>query len=91
VALTELLETSYRLEPPINCLKRAEVQEVIKSLNPKKSSGYNLITRKILKELPIIGIKISYPVIQCCLAQRVLPGAMESRTDHPHLEARKTS
>jgi hypothetical protein len=34
-----------------------EVQEVINSLNPKKSSGYDLITGKILKELPIIGIK----------------------------------
>jgi hypothetical protein len=30
-------------------------------------------------------------VIQCCLAQRVLPGTMEGHTDHPHLEARKNS
>jgi hypothetical protein len=29
-------------KPPINRLKRAEVQEVIRSLNPKKSSGHNL-------------------------------------------------
>jgi hypothetical protein len=35
-ALIHLLETPYQLEPPINCLKRAEVQEVINSLNPKK-------------------------------------------------------
>jgi hypothetical protein len=41
----------------MNHLKRAEVQDVINSLNPKKSSGYDLITGKILKELPIIGIK----------------------------------
>jgi hypothetical protein len=53
----QLLETPYQLEPPINRLKRAEVQEVINSLNPKKSSGYDLITDKILKELPIIGVK----------------------------------
>jgi hypothetical protein len=53
----QLLETPYQLEPPINRLKRAEVQEVINSLNPKKSSGYDLITGKILKELPTIGIK----------------------------------
>jgi hypothetical protein len=32
----QLLETPYQLEPPINRLKRAEVQEVINSLNPKK-------------------------------------------------------
>jgi hypothetical protein len=30
---------------------------IINSLNPKKSSGYDLITGKILKELPIVGIK----------------------------------
>jgi hypothetical protein len=53
----QLLNTSYQLEPPIIRLKRAEVQEVINSLNLKKSSGYDLITDKILKELPIIGIK----------------------------------
>jgi hypothetical protein len=46
----------YQLEPPVNRLKRAEVQEV-NSQNPKKSSGYDLITGKILNELPIIGIK----------------------------------
>jgi hypothetical protein len=34
-----------------------EAQEVINSLNPKKSSGYDLIIDKILKEMPIIGIK----------------------------------
>jgi hypothetical protein len=53
----QLLKTTYQLEPPINHLKRAEVQEVINSLNPKKSSGYDLITGIILKELPTIGIK----------------------------------
>jgi hypothetical protein len=35
----------------------AEVQEVINSLNRKKSSGYDLITVKTLKELPVTGIK----------------------------------
>jgi hypothetical protein len=56
-ALVQLLETPYQLEPPINSLRRAEVKEVINSLNPKKSSGYGLITGKILKEFPINGIK----------------------------------
>jgi hypothetical protein len=48
-------ESPYQLEQPINRLKRVEVQEVINSLNPKKSSGYDLITGKILKELDIIA------------------------------------
>jgi hypothetical protein len=43
-------------QPPINRLKSAEVQEVINSLNPKKSSGYDLVIGKILK-LPVIEIK----------------------------------
>jgi hypothetical protein len=53
----QLLEIPYQLEPPINRLKRAEVQEVINSLNPKKSSSCDLITDKSLKQSPIIGIK----------------------------------
>jgi hypothetical protein len=52
----QLLKTPYQLEPPINHLKRNEVQEVINSLNLNKSSGYDPITAKILK-LPTIGIK----------------------------------
>jgi hypothetical protein len=48
-ALTQVLETLYHLEPPINCLNIAEVQEVINSLNPKKSPHFYLIAAKILK------------------------------------------
>jgi hypothetical protein len=53
-ALIQLLKIPYQLEPPINHLKRAKVQEVINSLIPK---NYDLITGKILKYLHIIGIK----------------------------------
>jgi hypothetical protein len=38
-ALIQLLQTPFQLRPPINRLKRAEVEEVINSLYPKKSSG----------------------------------------------------
>jgi hypothetical protein len=79
----QLLETPYQLEPPINRLKRAEVQEVINSLNPNKSPGYDLITGKILKELPTIGIKYltqlfnavllkGYFLAQCKVTQIIL-------------------
>jgi hypothetical protein len=50
-ALIQLLEIPYHPEPLINRLIRAEGQEVINSLNLKKSSGYDLISGKILKEL----------------------------------------
>jgi hypothetical protein len=55
-ARIQLLETPYQLEPPIIHLKRAEVQEVIHSTNPKKSMGYDFITGNILKKFAIIGI-----------------------------------
>jgi hypothetical protein len=55
--LSNFLEAPYQLEQPIKYQKRTEVQEVISNLNPKKSLGYDLITLKILEELPIIGVK----------------------------------
>jgi hypothetical protein len=65
----------------------AEAQEGISSLNPKKSSGYVPIAGEILKELPIIGIKYlpSYNTM-CCSKGTCRHN--ESRTDHPHFEAR---
>jgi hypothetical protein len=71
--LMQLLETPYQLQPPINRPKRAEVHEVINSLNPKKSSGYNLITGKILKELPIVGIKYLTHLFNAVLIKRYFP------------------
>jgi hypothetical protein len=56
----QLLETPYQLEPPINRLIRAEVQEVINSLNPKKSSGCDSSPVKFLKN--------------CLLKYNILPG-----------------
>jgi hypothetical protein len=64
---------TYSFEPPINRLKRAEVQEVINSLNPKKSSGYDLITGKILKALPIIGIKYLTQLLNVVLLKGYFP------------------
>jgi hypothetical protein len=72
-ALMQLLETHYQQEPPINRLKRAEVQEVINSLNPKKSSGYDLITGKILKELPTIRIKYLTQLFNAVLLKGYFP------------------
>jgi hypothetical protein len=48
---------SNQLEPPINRFKGAEIQAAINRLNPKKFPDCDLITSKILKELPTVGIK----------------------------------
>jgi hypothetical protein len=51
------LEIPYQLEPPLSRFPRSEVQTVINNLQPKSFPGYDLITRKILQELPPAGIK----------------------------------
>jgi hypothetical protein len=71
--LAQLLGNLYQLEPTINHLKRAEVQKVINNLNPKKSSGYDLITGKILKELPNIGIKYLTQLLNVVLLTGYFP------------------
>jgi hypothetical protein len=77
-ARIQLLETPYQQEPPINRLKTAEVQKVINSLNHKKSSGYDLITGKILKELPIAGIKYHTQLFNAVLLKGYCPAQWKS-------------
>jgi hypothetical protein len=54
--LIHYLETPYQLDPPLSRLLRSEVHAVVKNLNPKKSPEYDIITVKILQELPVVGI-----------------------------------
>jgi hypothetical protein len=72
-ALIQLLETLHQLKPPTNRIKGADIQEVINRPNHKKSSGYNLITGKILKELPTIGIKYLTQLFNAVLLKRCFP------------------
>jgi hypothetical protein len=71
--LTQLLKTPKQLEPPINRLKRAEVKAAIDILNPKKSPDYCLVTSKIIKELPTIGIKYLTRLFNAVLLKGVFP------------------
>jgi hypothetical protein len=61
------------LEPPTNRLKRAEVHEVINSLNLKTPSGYDLINGKILQELCIIGMKYLTQLFNAVLLEGYFP------------------
>jgi hypothetical protein len=88
---THLTTPKGRISISITQLKPAEVQEVVSSLNPRKSSGYDLITGNILKELPVMGIKYLTQLFNAALLKWYFPGTMESRTNHPHLESRETS
>jgi hypothetical protein len=71
--LIQLLEAPYQLESSLNRLTSAAVREVITSLNPKKASGYDLITGKILKELLPIGIKYLTQLFSAILLTRYFP------------------
>jgi hypothetical protein len=65
------------VEPPINRLKRDEVQEVINSLNPEKSSDYDLINCKIIKELPTMGMKFHTLLFTALLLKGYFPAQWE--------------
>lgn len=52
------LDSPYQLEPPLQKFTVKQVADIIETkLNPKKSPGHDLITVKILKELPEVGLK----------------------------------
>jgi hypothetical protein len=57
--LVRLLEFPYQLEPPLHRFKQTLSQTVINNLSLKTSPGYDLITGKILRELPLVGINTS--------------------------------
>jgi hypothetical protein len=51
------LENTHQLEPPPRRFRRSEVQAVINNFKAKRSPGYDLITGKILQELPPTAVK----------------------------------
>jgi hypothetical protein len=68
--ILQFLETPYQLEPPI--LRLISKQPLITSVK-KKSPGYDLITSKILKELPIIGTKYLTQLFNAILLLNYFP------------------
>jgi hypothetical protein len=51
------LESPNQLEPPPLRFRRSEVQAVINNFKAKRSPGYDLITGRILQELPSTAVK----------------------------------
>ena len=60
------------LEPitRVNCI---QIQEIIKGLKLNKSPGYDLLTSKILKELPSLGIKYLVYIFNAVLRLHYFP------------------
>jgi hypothetical protein len=71
--LIQLLEAPYQLKPPIKRLTSAAVQKFITSLYPKKASGHDLITGKILNELLPTGIKYLTQLFSVILLTEYFP------------------
>jgi hypothetical protein len=55
--LLHTIDAPNRQNNPVKKLKISEVKAMINRLRPTKAPGYDLITGRILKELPDIGIK----------------------------------
>lgn len=54
----QYLQAPFQLSPPIKKIKASEVRQIISTnLNIKKAPGYDLISGKVLQELPPKGIK----------------------------------
>jgi hypothetical protein len=56
--IISLLGSPYQLEPSPQRFKQSEIQTVINNLFSKTSPGYDLITGKMLPELPPAAIKL---------------------------------
>jgi hypothetical protein len=67
------LEFPYQLEPPLSPFQQLEVQTIISNLKPKSSLGYDLITAKILQELPPAGIKYLTQIFNAAMLTGYFP------------------
>ena len=77
------LESPDQLDFPITAFSINEVKTVISTLNAKKAPGYDLITAKILKELPITGLKFITQLFNAVLRHSPkFPKVMESSRNY---------
>lgn len=67
-----LLET-HQLDLPIKKFSKTEVKKCINGLKLNKAPGYDLITAKVLKELPHEGIDFLTFVFNACLIRSFFP------------------
>jgi hypothetical protein len=68
------LDTPSRLKTPVKKFKSSEARSMINRLRSAKAPGYDLITGRILKELPDIGIKAITLIFNSILRTGYFPG-----------------
>lgn len=69
----ESLSASHQLSPPIAKFTKKEVCSVINKLNINKAPGYDLITGKIMKELPEVCITYLTQIYNAILQRKFVP------------------
>jgi hypothetical protein len=73
-ATHDLSEAPFQLYLPIKKIKINEVKMIIKNnLNPKKATGYDLITGKVPKELSEKGMKMLTILFEAILRTGIFP------------------
>jgi hypothetical protein len=64
----DFLNTPYQLELPLDKFKVNQITHLINTkLNSRKSPGYDLITARILKELPISALRFLTAIYNAAL------------------------
>lgn len=72
--IENFLSSPHQLDLPIKKIKIKEVKSIIQNeMNPKKSPGFDLITGKVLQELPSICIKYLTFIYNAILKLRYFP------------------
>lgn len=66
--LFDYLDAIHQMSIPIKNVSPAEVKKLISTLNPKKAPGYDLISGKVLKELPKKAIVLIASIINAVRA-----------------------
>ena len=71
--VNKFLESAGQLELPIKKFSLNEILTAIDKVNIKKAPGYDLITGKILKELPIVAYKLILSIYNAILRLSYFP------------------
>lgn len=72
-AVTNFLQETHQMELPIRKFTRSEITAVISRLKDGKAPGYDLITPKVLKELPNEAIIFIMHLFNACITKCIFP------------------
>lgn len=71
--IEDFLAAPFQMDLPIKNFKQQEIQSIINEMSVKKAPGFDLITSKILKELPIKGLKLITTIFNAIIRLEYFP------------------